>query len=283
MSGQHHQSQQRYGQKTGNDLQLHRCRVADGLHFLVREPREENPEPRPPLLLFLHGSGERGGDLDKVKRHGPWRSRGSEPFLVVGPQCPTNKVWPALVDELHEVLNDVDKNFPYDRDRIYVTGLSLGGFGTWALVTEYPDLFAAAAPVCGGVALSMQRVSTTLREVVRLSTGLHACSERKQAVERCRDLPIWLFHGKKDRVVDYSGSKEAFEVLGGVPTDRLRFTTYDDTGHGCWYKAYGSPEFYEWLLSHRRRPWVPPAKKANLAKKPDVWCSQCKFHVAYSN
>ena len=135
----------------------HCCQVADGLHYLVREPRsregsaatgstsEDGEIDRPaPLLFFLHGAGERGNidgsELNAVQKHGPWKRPGSGPFLIVAPQCPKNHVWPAFVDELRKVLDDVQQSFPFDPDRVYVTGLSLGGFGTWALVTKFPHL-----------------------------------------------------------------------------------------------------------------------------------------------
>ena len=141
-------------------IAVHTCQVRDGLHYLVREPRSREctgstsedggTDGLAPLLFFLHGAGERGSpdglELNKVQRHGPWKRPGADPFLIVAPQCPKNQVWPSLVDELRQVLDDVRQkscdrqSFRFDPDRVCVTGLSLGGFGTWALVTKFPHL-----------------------------------------------------------------------------------------------------------------------------------------------
>ena len=104
-----------------------------------------------PLMLFLHGAGERGSDVERVKKHGPPRlvaRRKAFPFVVVSPQCPEGERWKP--DTLTALLDDVVSRYRIDEDRVYVTGLSLGGFGTWALAGEDPGRFAAIAPICGG-------------------------------------------------------------------------------------------------------------------------------------
>ena len=112
------------------------------------------------------------------------------------------QVWTAFVDELRSVLDDVHRwGLLFDPDRVYITGLSLGGFGTWAMVLKFPEIFVAAAPICGGVALGGMPKSTTLRELLSSSKYLYKDTERMQALECCSGLPIWLFHGKKINVL----------------------------------------------------------------------------------
>jgi len=206
------------------------------LRYLVHlPPGADRPQARRfPTILFLHGAGERGDDLSLVEVHGPpklVKTRPDFPFIVISPQCPAGTWW--SVPALDDLLNDVVKKYPIDPDRIYLTGLSMGGFGTWALATEYPDRFAAIVPICGG---------GDPRDAARL-----------------RDLPVWAFHGAKDSVVPLEASQEmvdALRKLGG----RVRFTVYPEAGHDSWTAAYASGELYEWLLQQRRgKPQQPRA------------------------
>jgi predicted peptidase len=140
-----------------------------------------------PLLLFLHGAGERGHNLDLVKAHGPPKliAEGkSFPFIVASPQCPEDNWWDA--DELMHLIENLEKNYRVDPDRIYLTGLSMGGYGTWDLATKYPGKFAAIAPICGG-------------------------GKAWLAARRLKQLPIWVFHGAKDKAVPFAESKEMVE------------------------------------------------------------------------
>lgn len=179
-----------------------------------------------PLMLFLHGAGERGDDLDKVMVHGPPKliAEGEDfPFIIASPQCPEGQWWSiAFLDAL---LTDLVNRYRVDEDRIYVTGLSMGGFGTWDLATAYPGRFAAIAPICGGGDVSK------------------AC--------RIRDVPTWVFHGAKDTVVPLERSEEMVEELrtcGG----QVEFTIYPDAGHDSWTETYENTELYTWMLRHRR-------------------------------
>jgi predicted peptidase len=184
-----------------------------------------------PLVLFLHGAGERGDDLDMVKKHGPPKRVEAEsnsfPFILVAPQCPAGDWWasPRQVTVLDALLNDVAAAYRVDPDRVYVTGLSMGGFGTWALACEYPDRFAAIAPVCGG-------------------------GEPGRAA-RIAAVPTWVFHGAQDGTVPLARSEEmlaALKAAGGNP----KFTVYPEAGHDSWTATYANPELYDWLLSHKR-------------------------------
>jgi predicted peptidase len=181
-----------------------------------------------PLMLFLHGSGERGDDLDLVKRHGPPKlvAEGKDfPFIIVSPQCPLGQWWPEKIDTLVALLDDVQSAYAVDPNRVYLTGLSIGGYGTWALACEHPDRFAAIAPICGG--------------------------GEPFLADRLRDVPVWAFHGAKDPVVPVIESEvmvEAVRRAGG----QAKLTIYPDAGHDAWTAAYNDPELYVWLLSHRR-------------------------------
>jgi predicted peptidase len=133
-----------------------------------------------PLILFLHGAGERGSDLNLVRKHGIPKIAESArdlPFVTVSPQCPTDSVWDDQVDALLALLDEVSAAHPVDPDRVYLTGMSLGGYGTWNLAALHPDRFAAIAPICGG-AISMRGFPDRV------------CS--------LRQVPVWAFHGALD-------------------------------------------------------------------------------------
>jgi predicted peptidase len=199
-----------------------------------------------PLVLFLHGAGERGSDNDKPLVHGVKIFSTPDflkryPCFVVVPQCPDGQMWanipwdspapkmPAEPTPIHRavsaLLDSLEKEFPIDRQREYVTGLSMGGFGTFDMILRHPKRFAAAAPVCGGVDL--------------------------EKVVSVKELPIWIFHGDKDGVVKADRSREAFATLqqaGGAP----KYTEYPGVGHNSWNNAYADPALYEWMFAQKR-------------------------------
>ena len=179
-----------------------------------------------PLLLFLHGAGERGSDLELVKLHGPPKliEAGRKfPFVVISPQCPLDSRWmPAALEAL---IDSIQPRYRIDAARIYVTGLSMGGHATWELAVRHPERYAAVIPVCG--------VGDPSR------------------AHRLRDLPLWAFHGALDDVVPLSGSQhmiDAIKAAGGNP----RFTIYPQAGHDSWTETYANDEIYSWLLQQRR-------------------------------
>lgn len=178
-----------------------------------------------PLVLFLHGSGESGSDLAKVKIHDPPKlveSNGPFPFILVSPQSP-GRGWNP--DVLNALLETLIKQYRVDKDRVYLTGLSMGGYGTWMLAAAHPEKFAAIAPICGG----------------------GSPADAKALAK----LPIWVFHGAKDNTVPLRHSEEMVEALkaaGGNP----KFTVYPDAGHDSWTATYNDPEFYIWLLAQKR-------------------------------
>lgn len=203
---------------------------ADTLRYLLHLPQEYDAEPekRWPLMLFLHGAGERGSDLDVAALHGPPKlaDAGREfPFLLVTPQCAAESQWVAEVTTLAVLLDEVASAYRVDASRVYVTGLSMGGFGTWSLATRYPDRFAAIAPICGGLWM--------------------------QSAAPLRDLPVWTFHGEDDDTVPVSFTEKIVTELESVGGD-VRFTRYAGVAHDSWTQTYEQPELYDWLLSHRR-------------------------------
>ncbi|MEI6082813.1 MAG: PHB depolymerase family esterase [Verrucomicrobiota bacterium] len=197
--------------------------------YLLYLPPEyaSDRKKRWPVLLFLHGAGERGNNLELVKSHGPAKliKQGQEfPFIVVSPQCPTGEWWRAEV--LAALLDEIESRYRVDKRRIYVTGLSMGGYGTWALALTYPHRFAAIAPICGG--------------------------GHWWTTPRIKHLPTWVFHGTKDSVVPFKRSKEMVDALrqaGG----NVRFTRYPGVDHDSWTATYANPKLYEWFLQHQCR------------------------------
>lgn len=219
MATQHDQEWQTIDPRTGEPLHL---------RYLLSLPDEyEHPSDRHwPLVLFLHGVGERGSDLHAVTRHGVPRliEAGRRfPFITVSPQCPADHSWTSL--PLPGLLDHAIAAHRVDADRVYVTGLSMGGFGTWHLAIAQPTRFAAIAPICGG------------------GNSSRVCS--------IAHLPIWAFHGAKDDVVPLAASADMINALyecGGNP----RFTVYPEATHDSWTVTYENPTLYSWLLSHSR-------------------------------
>jgi len=206
------------------------------MKYLLYLPKDYDQKPSWPLMLFLHGAGERGDNLDLVKKHGPPKliEAGKEfPFIVVSPQCPKDRRWEPL--ELTVLLDEIVEKCKVDQDRIYVTGLSMGGFGTWSLAAYQPQRFAALVPICGGGEAFATRVLTK--------------------------VPVWVFHGAKDKTVPLERSEKMVEALkknGG----NVKFTIYPEAGHDSWTEAYNDPQLYEWLLQQKR-----VTKKPEDAKK----------------
>jgi predicted peptidase len=178
-----------------------------------------------PLLLFLHGAGERGNDIELVKKHGPPKivEEKDMPFIVVSPQCPEGQWWVA--EDLNLFLEKIILDYRVDTNRIYLTGLSMGGYGTWELAIRYPEKFAAIAPICGGGDTIM--------------------------IERIAHIPVWVFHDAKDKVVPILRSEEMVKALKNIGGD-VRFTVYPEAGHDSWTETYNNQELYEWFLKYRK-------------------------------
>jgi len=207
------------------------------LKYLLYLPPDysKSSDKKWPLMLFLHGAGERGTDVQRVAIHGPMSlvKQGTNfPFIIVAPQCPVNEIWEN--DPLLQLLDRIEKNYAVDSNRIYLTGLSMGGYGTWKLGLSHPAKFAAIAPICGGA---------NMIDVILGSW------DRRQEIEK---LPIWAFHGAKDDVVPLSESERVVEGLKKAGHKDIQFTVYPEARHDSWKQAYSDPKFYEWLLKQSR-------------------------------
>jgi predicted peptidase len=180
--------------------------VQSQIHYLLFLPKSYSAKGEPaPLILFLHGSGERGSDLNLVKKWGPpaiVESNPDFPFMVLSPQVPEGGWWQR--EQLKAMIDDVTARYNVDRHRIYITGLSMGGFGTWEMIMAYPHLFAAAAPICGG------GVPLFVRSI--------------------KDMPVWAFHGKKDEAVPEEQSANMVAALKEAGGD-VKYTVLPDGGH----------------------------------------------------
>ncbi len=200
--------------------------VQVNLNYLVYLPENYDQKKSWPLVLFLHGAGERGENLEKVKVHGPPKlvKQGKEfPFILISPQCPTGGWWNPI--ELTALLDSVEGEYKVDKDREYLTGLSMGGYGTWSLVSHTPKRFAAIIPVCGA--------------------GI------PYLVPTHSNVPTWVFHGEKDSVIPLARSEEMVKAYKSKKGS-IQFTVYPETDHDSWTATYNNPEIYSWLLSNKR-------------------------------
>ncbi|MFQ5410949.1 MAG: prolyl oligopeptidase family serine peptidase [Phycisphaerae bacterium] len=211
---------------------------------------DEDPNHRWPLILTLHGSGEIGTDGIKQTRIGLpihiARQPDRFPFITIMPQARTMWFRGEDAAAIWAILERVCAQYRVDRERLYITGFSMGGFGTWELAAARPDIFAAAVPICGVAN------SDTLPNIKR--------------------LPVWAFHGKLDKNVPVSGSREAVAELKRIGA-KPRYTEYPDLGHQCWDRAYSltHKRLYQWLLEHRRRK--PPRRIEYVfsSRRARVW------------
>lgn len=198
--------------------------------YVINLPVDFDETKKYPLVFFLHGAGERGENLDVAMNHGYMkhvREQGAEyPFIFVAPQCPDNKYWGCFTESLIAFLEDMISALPVDEDRVYLTGLSMGGTGTWMLAMACPEKFAAMAPVCG--------------------SGI--CWNGKII----KDIPIYVYHGDNDETVPISESINMISRVnahGGNAQIKICY----GVGHNAWEEAYEGDELWKWLLSHKRK------------------------------
>ncbi len=199
--------------------------------FQLFTPKGNSEENKSPLIIFLHGMGERGNNIEGVKKHGPPKIAEKTkdfPFMVVSPQCSKDKEGKGWWDtkDLSILLNYVKKTYHVDESRIYLTGLSMGGFGSWKFAAAYPDEFAAVAPICGG-------------------------GNPKDA-SKYGKLPFWVFHGDADKTVKIQASQIMVDAVKAAEGN-VKFTIYPGVGHNSWSKTYSNPELYTWFLSHKNK------------------------------
>lgn len=217
------------------------------LLYRLFKPKSYDAKQKYPLVLFLHGAGERGADNAAQLKHGMNDFSGEAvqakfPCFIVAPQCPTGDRW-VDVDwgaDKHDMpakpsppirltlraIENLQKEFSIDAKRLYITGLSMGGYGTWDAIQRHPELFAAAVPICGG-------------------------GDPKYA-EKIKNIPIWAFHGDKDTAVKVERSRDmiaAIKAAGGMP----KYTEYPGVGHDSWTATYKDAEMYKWLFAQSRK------------------------------
>lgn len=212
------------------------------MRYLLFTPKGYGEEKTKwPLMVFLHGAGERGTNLTQVAMHGPpkiVKDRADFPFVVISPQCPPRETWQP--EAVMALVDDALKKYDVDPERVYLTGLSMGGFGSWALATKYPDRFAAVAPICGG---------GTVIEVLLPLAGKEAA---------LKSLPIWAFHGAKDTTVKLEESERMVEAFKKAGNKDVKLTVYPEAQHDSWTETYNNEELYKWMLQFKR----PQVKKS---------------------
>lgn len=203
--------------------------VSIQLPYTSYKPRgQEEPYP---LILYLHGVGERGTNPDILHQFGPntYAAQQGEnfPFVLVSPQCPPDSFWVNELLALDEFLAHLLRTFNIDPDRVYLTGNSMGGYGVWQWAAAKPHHWAAIAPICGGGAPWM-------------------------AARFLTDIPVWAFHGDADDAVDIGESERMVAAVQRGGGD-ARLTIYEGVGHDSWTQTYLNPALYEWFLSHERK------------------------------
>ncbi len=226
---------------------MYRNKKKQALPYRLLKPRRHNPEQAYPLVLFLHGRGERGADnrlqlefVGEVFVRDAHRK--NFPCFIAAPQCPAGSLWveanyrgdtftqPARISRplrlALEIVGALRKEFKIDPRRIYVTGLSMGGFGTWDLITRHPKKFAAAVPICAGADL-----------------------RRARAI---RELPLWTFHGDKDPVIKPVLTRNMVAALRRAGS-LVRYTEYKGVPHDSWKPAYNEPGLFPWLFAQQRK------------------------------
>jgi predicted peptidase len=216
-------------QERGFLNRVHKGQGGDARYVLF-VPHDYKGDRAYPLILFLHGAGETGSDGQKQVRGAlaaaVRKQEKTFPFLVVFPQS-QKRSWRAGsedADRALAILEEVSKEYKVDRKRIYLTGLSMGGAGTWSLAAAHPDRWAAIVPLCGTAPVDR--------------------------AAKIKDLPCWCFIGDKDREKLVENNREMIKALkaaGGSP----RYTEYPGVGHNCWDRAYATEELFTWLLKHK--------------------------------
>lgn len=206
-------------------------KIADNVSvpYLLYLPPDYKIGQKRPLVLFLHGRGESHGSLSIVKKWAPPRmvERGDPfPYILVSPQCPAQDSWsrPTQQSRLIQLLDFIIKTYAVDEDHICLTGLSMGGYGSWRLAADHAHRFAALAPICGG--------------------------GKTEDAHQLKSLPIWVFHGDQDRTVPTSRSVQMVDAIKAAGGTKIRFTTLENVGHNSWSAAYATPELYKWFDMH---------------------------------
>ena len=198
------------------------------MNYLLRLP--ENSSEKFPLMVFLHGAGERGTDINKVIANGPLQDKYKEftqEFAILAPQCPEGQYWD--VETVYRLIQKIIKDHKnIDTNRIYLTGLSMGGWGRWRLAEKHPELFAALVTVCAPAGLPEKREAHFLK-----------------------DIPVRIFHGAIDDIVPVDNSIQMYHELKKLGAD-VELTIFNDDNHNSWDSTYSNPELYKWILKQRK-------------------------------
>jgi len=204
--------------------QIFKTTDAAEVGYLLYLPENYKPGTSLPVMLFLHGRGESDGPMSVVAKWGPPQlvARGEKlPYILVSPQCPQEDNWssPTQQARLTELLDSLVAKFGGNKDRIYLTGLSMGGSGSWRMAADHPERFAAVVPICG----------------------------RGQSADgyKLKSLPIWVFCGDQDGV--FKSNEELVQNIVKAGSQSIRFTSLENVGHNSWSAAYASPDLYQWL------------------------------------
>lgn len=201
--------------------------VKKELNYILHVPK--NTKDKKPLIVFLHGSGEKGTDIEKVKIHGPLKYLKNHELdgYVLVPQCPENEYWDSEV--LYQLILKVEKENNIDASRIYLTGLSMGGWGAWNLAFAHPEIFAALVPIAGYV-------------------------DRIPVIENCKiaSIPTRIFHGLLDDVVTYEYSVWMYKKLKDCSVD-IELTLFDDANHDSWSRVYDNQQIYDWMFKQVKK------------------------------
>jgi predicted peptidase len=219
--------------------------------YQVYVPADFQSKKSWPVILFLHGSGERGSDgllqTDVGLPHAIRQNSARFPLIVVIPQCSPDLTWstPNMRAMALAALDQSIQEFHGDRRRVYLSGLSMGGFGTWELAAANPGRFAALVPICSGV----RPLKDWPQLRVRLADAPGIADPYAEVARRIGKTPVWIFHGDADQAVPVEESRHMAAALKAA-NDEFKYTEYPGVDHNSWDKAYAEPELVPWLLAH---------------------------------
>ncbi len=211
------------------------AQTSTDFNHLIYIPENRDPSVKLPLVVFLHGAGERGNDFEALSVHGPFKKilkEGWKPdFINLAPQCPEGSHWNDKTEALKVFIDGIIEKYNADPARIYITGLSMGGFGTWAMLSRWGNFFAAGMPICGG--------------------GMPWT-----AFEFC-GVPVWAFHGEADSVVNVRYSRDMIAAIKSLSAEsnytEPKYTEYPGVDHDSWTETYANSEAWAWLLAQRKK------------------------------
>ncbi|HEU0185650.1 MAG TPA: prolyl oligopeptidase family serine peptidase [Blastocatellia bacterium] len=235
---------------------------AENYRYQVYVPRDWSKKQKWPVILFLHGAGERGDDGIIQTEVGVGRAIrrfvDRFPAIIVMPQCRKEQWWTqdAMQEQALEAFEQSVKEFNGDPERFYLTGISMGGYGTWSIASKHPGKFAALAPICGGV-----RPPAIINVPGASNTSDPNIDPYAETARRIGKTPVWIFHGGADPVVPPDESRKMNEALKAAGGD-VKYTEYENVGHNSWDKAYAEAELMKWMLGQSSKPATPEKARA---------------------